>query len=349
MEKLSEERLEKFKKTIEKAKSIIAIILTHLDPDSATCAKIFADICKSMGKTPKIFYAGGLYHPQNRAIWNRFALADDFNPIENLNPENLKEYDTVLLDSSSLEDTRLNGIKINPIVIIDHHISKDKLQETEDTWYEIRACGAATTLVIQLFLSLNMEFNQGDDISTLAVIALLTDADIKLLSKYVTDLDRETYVHLMKYADASKARETFDSVKDTIYLKFFKRVIDSLEKIGNYTLAHLDFIEDEDSGYGSLLADELCAIAGINTVWVSLTRNDFSTEVKARSIDDKVDLESVIKNRFGEKYGGARHGKGAVRLPPPIDIDIPTTSEAKQKFLEYRKQTIRDRLKSSSE
>jgi len=339
---LSKDRIDKFRNVMQQSKPDIAIILTHLDPDAIACAKVSVNICAHFKKNVSIFYAGGLYHPQNIAIWNKFALAEDFKSLDKI--DDIKKYDTILLDSSSLNDSRLKGLAIKPIIIIDHHLTNEKLEESENTWFYIKSCGSAATLVVQLFLALELEFQQGDDISTLAVIALLTDADIKLLSKYVIPLDRDIYVILMKSADASRARDTFASVKDLNYLKLFKRAIDNMEQVEGVTFTNIGFIEDNEVGYDALLADELCAISGIKTIVVIATRKDYSTEIKVRTTDDKIELDSHIKERFGQENGGGRHGKGAARIPPPNKDDVPNTAKAREIFLNYRSQQILDKI-----
>lgn len=342
MEKLTEERLEKFRKTMESAKSNIAIILSHIDPDAISCARIFAEICKHSEKNPSIFYAGVTDDPQNNYVYNKFDLADDFKPLAAFNElENKDEYDTVLLDSSSLKDGRLGGLEFSPVVIIDHHPNENKLEESENTWYWIEGCGAAISKVVKLFLELGLEFKISDDLATLAVIGLLTDADIKLLSPQMKEIDYDTFHCLSRYMNAAKAKETFDALFDMKYVRLFVKAFDNIARNENVILTYFEDMSREELGYLARLADELCRIKEVEIVFIWVVCED-TLYVKARSTDDKVKLDENLKKIFGEKYAGARHGKGAAAVP--LGFCAPT-EDSRTELMDFMKVKISEVIK----
>ena len=352
MEKLPEKRLEKFREIIEKLKENIAIILSHLDPDSIACAKLFSEICKHFEKKAKIFYAGGLHLPQNKIIWNKFGLEEDFSSIKKfLEIENKDQYSVVLLDSSSLDDPRLDGVEIKPTIIIDHHLSADKLEETDDTWYHLIVCGAAITLVVQLFIDLELKFEANDDLSTLGVLGILTDTGtMKLVSKNATHLDREAFTFLMRFADDSRIRDIFASVKDKRYLTLLCKATANIETEEDTIITNLGFIDIDDEVYAALLAEELCSIQGVNTVVVWALDEENTLYIKIRSVDDKIDMNNFIKKYFGKGSGGGRTGAGAARIPPPPHFYIARTGQSRELYMQFINRLILDAIfKSSSE
>jgi len=338
IEKLPEERVRKFERVLKNAGSPLAIFLTHLDPDAIACARIFIKICEHFEIAIRIFYCGALDDPQNKVIWNRFKLVDDFSPIEKFSAlKDADKYRTVLLDSSSLNDQRLGQLKINPIIIIDHHPNKtNQLEETDETWYYVHTCGAAVSLVVKLFLSLGLVFEQSDDLATLAVIGIKTDS--RILDS--TDLDWEVlfYLLLYKYADKKRAKETEDSMKDMEYLRLFHQAFVSLEQEGNLCIMHLGFMPREKIGLVARLADDFCQYKGIDTVVIWAIGDDHTVYVKIRSVDNKLDLDDFIKKCFGSSRAGAREGgKGAAIVPLDFFTPIP---ESKDELLVFLKKHI---------
>ncbi|MFC1612589.1 bifunctional oligoribonuclease/PAP phosphatase NrnA [Patescibacteria group bacterium] len=336
MEKLPQERIDKFKKVLKGAKEKIAIILNHDDPDAFACAKVFEAICKLFEKSVKIFSPKILDTPQNKYIWNKFSLVDDFHPLDTFaDSEDKNEYDTILLDSSSLEDARLGGLKIDPVIIIDHHPNETKLDEPEDKWYWVSAYGAAISMVARVFLDVGLEFKLNDSLATLAVIGLLTDADTKLLSPHMTELDYDIFHHLSKFMNAAKAKETFDAVYDMKYVTMFVTAIQNMSRDENLVITHFEYMPREDIGYLAILADDISNIKEVDVVFIYVIAED-SLYVKVRA-DDSVELDSTIKKIFknpvtGKTYGGARHGKGAAQVP--LGFWVPT-EDNKAEFMEW--------------
>jgi len=335
---LPKERLEKFERVLKNAGSPLAVILTHLDPDSIACARIFARICEYFEIAARIFYCGTLDDPQNKFIWNKFRLVDDFAPIDRfLALKDADKYRTVLLDSSSLNDRRLGQLKLNPAIIIDHHPNKtNQLEETDDTWYLIHTCGAAVSLVTKLYLSLGLAFEQSDDSATLAVIGIKTDT--KILDSTELDWGILFYLLANKYADKKRAKETEDSMKDMEYLKLFHQAYTSMKPEGNVCVMNLEFVPREKIGLIARLADEFCEYKGIDTVLIWAVSDDKTIYVKVRSVDSKLDLDDFIKRCFGADRGGAREGgKGAAMIP--LDFFAPT-KDSQDEFLAFLKKHI---------
>ncbi|MBU4421751.1 hypothetical protein L6259_02985 [Candidatus Parcubacteria bacterium] len=351
METLQQNRLEKFQRVMTEATEEIAIILSHLDPDSIACAKIFADICKHFEKKSRIYYAGGLHLPQNKIVWNKFGLAEDFIKLEKFTPEKHNKVSVVLLDSSSIKDPRLQNLELRPIIIVDHHLNTDNLQETEAEWYQLSVCGAAITLIVQIYLSLGLDFSANDDLATLAVLGILTDTGMmKLVSKYATDLDREAFTYLMRFADDARIREIFSSVKDKKYLAFLNKATTNTETREDTLITNIGFIDADDEVYAALLAEELCSIQGISTVVVWALDNKNRLYIKIRSVDDKIEMEQFITKRFGEGTGGGRTGAGAAIIEPPPQFYIPSTAASKELYMKFVRQLIVDVLfKNTSE
>lgn len=332
--KIPDHRLEKLKKIIEGLKDVL-IILTHLDPDSIACAKIMAVILKRSDKKAAIFYAGVLDDPQNKYIWNTFHLVDEFKMIdENLTQGYIDQHDVVLLDSSSPKDSRLGGLIINPRIIIDHHPTLEAVEEGDTVWHWIETCGSATAMAVKIFLDLGFDFELKDDLSTLAIIAFLTDADVRLLSPHLTILDHSIYYYLTRYADRELANKTFGAILDEKYADFYIKAYQDRRREGNVALTSLGVIPRDDVGYTARLAEAFCTLREIGTLFIWAIADDpvmgWVIFLKARSIDGKMDLDTFIRHRLGKNpetgafYGRARHGKGGAIIP--LGFFAPTSS-----------------------
>lgn len=323
--KIPDHRLEKLKKIIESLKHVL-IILTHLDPDSIACAMIIMTILKRLGKEASIYYAGVLDDPQNKYIWNTFQLVDKFKPInENLTQQMVDKCDTILLDSSFTKDSRLGGLVITPRVIIDHHPTLDKIEENDENWYWIETCGSATAMAVKIFLDLGFDFEPKNELPTLSIIAFLTDADVRLLSPHLTPLDHSVFYYLSHYADRELANKTFGAILDEKYSDFYIKAYQERRREGNVALTSLGIVQRDDVGYTARIAESLCTLREIGTLFIWVIANDpltgWAIFLKARSVDGKMDLDTFLRQRLGKNpetgafYGRARHGKGGALIP----------------------------------
>ncbi|MBU1179427.1 DHH family phosphoesterase [Patescibacteria group bacterium] len=348
MECLSEERLHKFRIIIEQAKPNIAIV-GHLDPDSIACMKAFMKICALFKKNYKLFYFGGWNNPQNNYLKNAFTLSDDFSELkvfDKLPDEEKKQYDIVLLDSSSLDDRRLEGIKINPIIIIDHHPTKNQLIESEKTFFWINSYGAAATMVSELYLQMGLSFENEPELATLIAVAIDTDTR-NMSAKSTTQSDVNIFLAVWPYIKQDVRRDSRNVVKDTIYYAFEDKARDKRELQNNTALFFLGYIDADKADYLSFLSDQFSEYEDMKTVFVVAIGNDGFVYVKARSRDNTIDLDKEMKDRFGEKNAGARFGAGAAKIP--MDFWIPSDN-SKDEHLTYIEKRMRDAIfKDSSE
>lgn len=345
MQELDAKKLEKFRELIKKSTDTITILLSHIDPDSIACAKVFAKICQHFDKIPIIFYAGKIDDPQNIAIWNHFALAEDFIPFSRfLEDPKMQECDCALLDSSALEDTRFgDNIILNPTFIIDHHLPSEKMEELENKWYWVSSYGSAATMIAKLFMELGLEFDVNDDLATLVELGILIDNDAKLISKHTKHMDREVFTAIMHFVDASKLRE-LSSVKDKKYFLLLNKAINNMVTEEKFTITNIGYVSEEDVGYTARIADELSEAEKNVIIWAI---SNYNIHIKVRSCDDNVPLDAFIKKHF--KTGGARHGKGAAKILPPHDFYIPNSPEEKEIYLKYISALIKGKAKSQPE
>ncbi len=347
--KLTKERLEKFCYLLSAIKKIIAIIITHRDPDSMACAKRFAEICRAFGKAVKIFYQGPLEDEQNRCIWNGFNLGEEFLPIEKF-LEDSSKYDVIMLDAapedSRLEDSTGNKIILDPIIVIDHHPNVRKIEEGENHWYQIEPCGAAITHIMELSLKLEkpeLSLENNEDTSTLAVIGLMSDADLRLIAKHTSPNDRAIFNTLCQYADLSRAERTFNAIYTKEYWNYFAAALNNREPLGNIILTNIGYISADNLGLAARFGDKLYLTEGVDIVVVrAISWPDCTTHLKFRSMSERNDLVEYIRKRFGN--GGARNGKGAAQIKQASDFYLPNSSEAKLTYERHIDQQVRDKI-----
>ncbi|MCG6551230.1 MAG: hypothetical protein L7F77_02790, partial [Candidatus Magnetominusculus sp. LBB02] len=147
-----EQKIEHLKKTLE-ALSTLPIVITQIDPDAIGSAMLLRFIAMKSGKDAIIYYCGHFGHPQNRTMFTLFDLGSIIFPIKEM-PKEIKH--CALVDSSQVNDARLMGRTIAPIIIIDHHDTDSKIKEEYDNniFVMIDRVGAAATLLSEILFAM---------------------------------------------------------------------------------------------------------------------------------------------------------------------------------------------------
>ncbi len=306
------DKREKFERIIKKA-ARIAILGSHQDPDWYAIAMIMLKIVNFYGKFADVFSSGVPGRRQNTAIINTFQL--NFLPITQFVARR-KDYDCVILvDSHSLEDERF-GIKIDgrPDVIVDHHEHPADIVEDENSVYIFQQSGACASLGASMLFECGIQLARNDandqDLATLCLVGVLADT-YNLTSLYVTDLDREMFAAMGKYADQKKINEVFLSSYEKEYFDFLHLATNpaSRKQSGTTLITCLGYILPSVENYEHYMVDIADMFIKTEAVQLVLVWAIVGNKliIKIRNTNLRKKLQDEIIDRHFPKEGGSKH------------------------------------------
>jgi len=330
---LNEERLNRFRAVVNAMSGSCSIIISQVDPDALGGAVALAEVitkCKTgNGLKIKIFYGGAVSHPQNVAIMNKFDLARRMRPIRQFGEDDNRN--VVLVDSSSLDDARLQlKEKIDPVIVIDHHRGSS-VQEREGTFVWIEDVGSASTLVVELMRSLKI-----GPLEEHPMVALLLAVGIYTDTSGLTDCirrDRDAYNVVADIAPGQELTQLFRYPLPSSHFDNLGKALENREFRDGKMVTHLGKIRPEEGDDLSTIADSLIRMTGVTLVivWGIV---DKTVRISARNADITNPLDVFLRDRFAGASCGAKLssdgrgiGGGTVSLDLGVWMTEGTTQE----------------------
>ncbi|KJU82187.1 TrkA-N domain-containing protein [Candidatus Magnetobacterium bavaricum] len=323
------ERLDKFKKVMAGITSL-PIVITQIDPDAIGSAMLLRYIAMTFGIKVDIYYCGNFGHPQNRVIYTLYDLSSTLFPIKEM-PKDLQT--CALVDSSQINDARLHGRIINPIVVFDHHEldARIKEDEAEQRFLWIDRVGAATTLLIEMVFLLDISFPKNSQEATLAVLGVFSDTKMLLNA---TDRDIVAYSKMLEYADKDSFRHFFNYPLPQRYFEYFKEAVNGWKIKEAVLVTSIGFIASKDADQLAIIADNLIRMTEIQLAITWAIVDNAFVRISARCTDMSLPLHDFLRERFGQNCGsktsalGIAEGGGLIKLP----IDFWTGDEVKDEL-----------------
>lgn len=303
---------EKFERIMKSAKRP-AILGSHQDPDWYAEAMETQKLFNFYGKFADIFATGTPGRRQNTAIINTFQL--NFLPIQQFAARR-KDYDcVVLVDSNSLEDSRF-GIEIGgrPNIIIDHHERPADIVEDENSFHIFQQSGACSSLGANLLFECNVPLSKTEindqNLATLCLVGILADT-YNLTSLYVTDLDREMFAAMGKFADQKKLNEVFLSSYEKEYFDFLHLATNpkNRKQSGTTLIACLGYISPSVENYEHYMVDIADMFIKTEAVQMVLVWAIVGNRlvIKIRNINLRRKLQDEIIDKHFPGDGGSKH------------------------------------------
>lgn len=290
-----------------------AILGSHQDPDWYAIAMQGLELFGHYGKFADIFSSGAPGRKQNIAIINTFQL--NFLPINQF-ASRRKDYDcVVLVDSHSLQDDRF-GVTIEgrPNIIIDHHEHPPEIAEDENSLYLFHPTGACASLGAKLLFECEAPLSKTEvndqNLATLTLVGILADT-YNLTSLYVTDLDREMFAAMGKYADQKKINEVFLSSYEKEYFNFLHLATDpkNREQKGTTLITCLGYIDPSVENYEHYMVDIADMFIKTEAVQMVLVWAIVGNRlvIKIRNTNLRRKLQDEIIDRHFPGGGGSKH------------------------------------------
>ncbi|OHA33550.1 MAG: hypothetical protein A2928_01550 [Candidatus Taylorbacteria bacterium RIFCSPLOWO2_01_FULL_45_15b] len=314
------ERAERFRKIIE-VNSEFHIVLAQVDPDAIGSAFALMHGISTLrppgpASTVRIFYGGSLGHPQNRAIVNKYGLQKTMEPYSR-RPEAPNAV-TILVDSSNRADKRFgDNVRIEPLIIIDHHRTDEKFTEDEGKLYWIEDCGSASTLVIELLVALNISLAEMKPSSILAGLGIYSDTH-NLVD--ATSRDRGAFAECAKGFNHQDFAELVNHPLPETYYRNLERALRDSKIDRGRLVTGLGFLTPEEADDLSTIAEQLIRREAVTmvVVWGIVNGN---VRISARNDNLSQPLEGFLQKRFGPEAGakltpaGRGEGGALLRLP----------------------------------
>lgn len=276
----------------------INILITQVDPDAIGAAIGLSYIIRSMGGKAVIWYCGGIGHPQNRSIVNRYDLVRVMKKITDYVPEEGDIF--ALVDSSTIDDSRLGELKgkIDPVIVIDHH--RSGMAETPGKMIWVEDMGSTCTMIIELINDMDLEIPDNlEYIPMLLAMGIYTDTK-SLIN--INDRDLAAYNTISRQVSP---QEFGDLVSYPLPETFFRNLQASLANIvvsGSRLVTNVGILTSRQADDLSTIADMLIRWDGISlvVVWGVLGNK---IRFSARNDDISTPLDDLLKECFGDKSG----------------------------------------------
>lgn len=303
-----DERWTKLDQLLEKHKEdAFHIFATQVDPDAIGAAMGFHFLLQQRGiEHVQIFYCGEIAHPQNRSEVNRYNLAKSMRPIAEFAKVEEKENHIVLVDSSSIKDSRGLELDKTPLIVLDHHRGSTLL-ENEDNFIWVEDIGAASTLVVELIKASSIEISEEKQY-IFAMLALGIHNDTSSM-RCDGKRDREAF----HFARCNCSTEEFYKLTDyTLPECYFDHIGSSYvsrSRQGSKMVMGAGKILSKHGDVLAKIADEAIQMEGVSLVVVWGIIDD-EVRLCARSNDLSNPLDDLLKQRFGANSGGAKQSFG---------------------------------------
>lgn len=295
-------RLEKFRKVITEAPNGFAVVIAQVDPDAIGSALGLAYLLKHVRDRNDvvIYYCGPVSHKQNQVAMTRYGLYDVFRPIKNWKDDESRH--VILVDSSKMADARLGiELKMPPIVVIDHHRDRDVV-ETDNSFVWVEDVGSASTMVVELFFALGVDFASLDPvIPTMLALGIRTDTDNLLRGG---KRDRLAQALVENVVNEKEFRQLFNYPLPPSYYRNLKRSLEQVAQNSARLVTNIGIVSADMSDDISTIADLMIRWDGVSlvVVWCILEKEK-RVRVSARNTDSSRDLGSFLRERFGPDCG----------------------------------------------
>lgn len=295
--------------------SRINILIAQVDPDAIGAAIGLSYIIKSLGGKTAIWYCGGLGHPQNRSIVNRYDLVRIMKKIVDYVHEDGDIF--ALVDSSAIDDSRLGELKgkIDPMIVIDHHRSSTAEADGKMIWVE--DMGSTCTMVIELINAMELEIPDNlEYIPILLAMGIYTDTK-SLIN--INDRDLSAYNSISRQVPPQEFGDLVRYPLPSTFFNNFSLALHNVVIIGSRLVTNIGVVTQRQGDDLSTIADMLIRWDGISlvVVWGIV---DNKIRFSARNDDISTPLDELLKECFGDRSGakltpdGQGEGGGLIEL-----------------------------------
>ena len=296
---------------------LVIFIKGYPDPDSIASALAHRHLCRAFGVDADIVHFERLSHHENRALVKRLeigltAWSDEVD---------LTQYSGYCCVDTPLPDLPIKVPESLPVVsLVDHHKSQGKIAAE---FVDVREDAGSTCAVYCEYLetgSVGLDPAADDtvQIATALMYGIRSDTDAFILAR---PIDFQASAYLSPLVDRDLLRIVSEQSISAKSMDILQVALDKKIIKGNYLIAGVGYVRDEDRDGIAEAADYLLRREGVDTVLVYGIVGGAIIDGSLRTTSNAVDPDVWMKDLFGvdEKsgkyYGGGRRDKGGFQVP----------------------------------
>lgn len=314
----SKEKVLEYFRNIEKARNsrVLVVIKSYPDPDSIACSLAFQYIGASYGIQSSILYFDEISHHENKALVKKLG-------IEMLRYEtgfDFSLYDYLVFSDTQTSDLPVSMTKEIPaLLLVDHH---KNLGNQKALFVDVRENAGSTSSIYSEYLMegpihLEKEDSHSIQVATALMHGIRSDTDHFHLAK---ELDYKAAGYLSRFMDRELLMVISQQLISAKTMDITQTALENKKIKGNYLLAGVGFVREEDRDGIAQTADYLLRREGIDTVIVYGIVGEAYIDGSLRTRSAIIDPDKWLKNIFGlnekgQPFGGGRKDKGGFQLP----------------------------------
>jgi nanoRNase/pAp phosphatase (c-di-AMP/oligoRNAs hydrolase) len=323
-------RSDEFVSVLEDSETVAVVCHNNPDPDCIASAVALQEVLSDMGvENTDILYSGDVSHQENRAFVNLLEVE-----MSEFGDADLSSYDAVGFVDHAVKGSN-NDVPEEAHIdfVIDHHPPDNGV---DADFVDVREeYGATTTILVEYLRELNI--SPDTDVATALMFAIRTET-LEYL-RGVTDKEYKASEFLHRYADTGLLRDMTEPAFTPETLDTIGEAIHKRDVRASSLVSGVGIINERDALPQA--ADYLMRLEGVSTVLVFGIVED-ELEISARSKDSRVNLDSVMRESFGDvgSAGGHQNMAGA-QVPLGVFSEMTETDE---KMVELLSDTVRKRF-----
>jgi len=357
-------KAEKLAEILSENKDKEFFICTHdtPDPDALASALAMSRILTFLGiEMQKIYYAGKISHPQNRAMSVSLNL-----PIKQWTPEIDKQVAAneencffIYVDVCGPEQRNMS-IPYSPEVIVDHHKATPTCKDILFIHDEIGACA---TLMTDLMLNMpskgeedgaryycfDHEADGVRELFTALAIGIKTDT-VDFLTENSTDYDYKAYKILTRFMQTDKFHRIVNYELPPYMFEYEKVAWENKEMNNPHFISGLGYLDENRGDCIPYIADRMMRLQGVQTVVIYAIVGD-RVRASVRNASAAYDSEQLVSDIFGAGTGGSKPGGiGGAVVPLGLFESIANgdSKEEKAKLWENVKSIVESKFQKAT-
>ncbi len=295
---------------------VLAVIKGHPDPDSIASSLAFKYLASQFNIETDIIYFDKISHAENKALVKTLEI----ELIQHVSDFDFSQYDALVFNDTPSTDFPIS-IKedIRTLALVDHHKNTGVVKAN---FIDIREnLGSTCTIYTEYIRDSQFPFEIGNKDHTRLATAMLygirSDTDDLLTAR---EEDLLACAYLSSFADKELLGIISEQSITSKSMDILQLALQNKEISGNFLMAGVEFVRDEDRDGIAQAADYLLKREGIETVIVYGIIGGNLIDGSLRTMSRTLDPDKWLKELFGTSaegkfYGGGRHDKGGFQVP----------------------------------
>ena len=286
------------------------------DPDSIASALVHQYLCQALGVDADIIHFEDLSHHENRAMVKRLEIemvpwsaGFDLSPYTGY----------CLVDTQSPDLPVEVPARMGLVSLVDHHKS---IGPIDGEFIDVREDAGSTCAIYCEYLAqgrvgVDPQENITVRMSTALMYGIRADTDDFIAGR---PIDFEASAFLAPYVDRELLQVISQQSISSKSMDILQVALDKKIIKGNYLIAGVGYVRDEDRDGIGEAADYLLRREGVDTVVIYGIVSGSFIDGSLRTTSNTVDPDKWLKDLFGidpsgRYYGGGRRDKGGFQIP----------------------------------